>query len=178
GGTATDRVRGDLRERRGVPLPLRGQAGGDENLAARLDANVRAFVRADPGALDVAAEAQPEIPAGPARFGLSPAKVRDTDHLGCHREPGRIVTAVVAGGGAVLEGQSDVPGELVRLHEVAAPDLGRLEPELTRDQADRALHDKGAVRAPRSSVRGDRGLVGIGDLEVDRVVRQTVGPGQ
>src|SRR5207249_7284483 len=103
GGAATDRVRGGLGARRAVPLALGGQARRNEDLAARLDTDVRTLVRADPGAFDVAAEPEPEITPGPACFGLAPAKIRGADHLDGHREAGRIVAAVVAGRRAVLE---------------------------------------------------------------------------
>jgi hypothetical protein len=49
----------DLREDRGVPLPLGGQAGRDDDLAAGLDLHVAALVRPDAGALDVAATPMP-----------------------------------------------------------------------------------------------------------------------
>src|SRR5207245_7387638 len=117
GGAATDRVRGDLGERRTVALALGGQARRNEDLAAWLDTDVRALVRADPGAFDIAAEPEPEITPGPACLGLAPAKIRGADHLDGHREAGRIVAAVVAGRRAVLGREHHVPRKVVRRDE-------------------------------------------------------------
>src|SRR5207244_9066071 len=109
----------------------------DEDLAARLDTDVRALVRADPGAFDVAAEPEPEISPGPACLGLAPAKIHGADHLDGHREAGRIVAAVVASRRAVLEREPHVPRKVVGLDAGAAPHLGRLEPGRGRGPAER-----------------------------------------
>ena len=53
----------DLREDRVVALPLRGEAGVDVDLAGdRMDLDVAALIGAEAGALDVAGEAEAEIP--------------------------------------------------------------------------------------------------------------------
>ena len=50
-----------------MALPLGGEAGGDDDLAVGLDPDVRALVRPDPGALDVAGEPDADPAAlGPA----------------------------------------------------------------------------------------------------------------
>ena len=57
-------VGGDLRERREVALALGGEPGRDLHLAGGLDHDVRALVRADAGALDVAGQADADLAAG------------------------------------------------------------------------------------------------------------------
>ena len=66
----------DLRKDRLHALPLRAGAGGDVDLAGRIDAHRRAFERADAGALDIAADAEAEIAALFARRALALAKRR------------------------------------------------------------------------------------------------------
>src|SRR6266545_8231379 len=136
GGIAAERVGRDLRERRAMPLPLRGEPGGDQDLAARLDADVGALVGPDAGPLDVAADPEPEPASGRAPLGLRAPELRGADRRQRNLQTGRIVAAVVARGRAVLEREADVPGKLVRLDEVPAAYLGRLEAELTGDEAD------------------------------------------
>src|SRR6185436_11974718 len=101
-GIAAERIRGDLGERRLVALPMRGEASGDEHLAARLDADARAFIRSDARALDVAGDAEAEMAALGARDGLARAEVAVADHGQRHLEAGRVVAAVVAGRPTVL----------------------------------------------------------------------------
>ena len=60
-----------LREDRLHALPLRTGAGGDIDLAGRIDAHHGALERPDAGALDVAAEAEAEIAALRARLALA-----------------------------------------------------------------------------------------------------------
>ena len=173
---AAERVGGDLGERRAVPLPLRRQARRHQHLAARFDTDVRALVGTDAGALDVAAESEPEVATGAARLGLAATELAGPDHLERHRQTGRVVAAVVAGGAAVLEREPHVPRKLVGLDEVAPPHLRGLEPELARDQRDHALHHENAVRAAGAAIRGHDGFVRVGDFEFDRVILQPIWP--
>src|SRR5262249_60419302 len=64
----------DLREDRLHALPLRAGARRDVDLAGRIDPHQRALERSDPGALDIAADAEPEMAAGLARFRLALAE--------------------------------------------------------------------------------------------------------
>ena len=178
GGIAAERIRGDLGERRLVALPVRGEAGGDEDLAARLDADARAFIRPDARALDVAGDAEAEMAAVGARGGLARAEVAVADHGQRHVEAGRVVAAVVAGRPAVLEGEAHVPRELVGLDQVAAADLDRLDPQLARDEPDDALHHEGAVRPAGAAVRRHLHLVRVDHVELDVIVAEPVRPGE
>ena len=68
-----ERVGRDLRERRLVRLPLRRQAGRDQDLAGdRVDLDVGALVRPEAGAFDVAREPEPEVPALLPRLAPAP----------------------------------------------------------------------------------------------------------
>src|SRR5438132_10158401 len=78
---AAERVRRDLRERRRVSLALRREPRRNEHFPARLDADVRALVRTDAGALDVTPDAEPEISPGPARLILLAPKFFRADHV-------------------------------------------------------------------------------------------------
>jgi hypothetical protein len=66
----------------------------------------------------------------------------------------------------------------VRLDQVAAADLDGLEPQLPGDEADDPLHDEGALGPAGAAVGRDHGGVGVGHLELDRVVAEPVRAGE
>src|SRR5207237_1500874 len=150
---APQRLRRDLRERRLVALTLRGEAGRDGHAAARLDAHVRALVRSDAGALDIACDPQAEVASLVACGALPLAEFRNADALQRHLEPRRVVAAVVARRSAILERQAYVPRKLVRLDEIPSPHVARLQVKLARDAPDHPLHDERAVRPSGPTIR-------------------------
>ena len=161
-----------------MALALGRDAGGDEDVTARLDAHVGALVRADPRPFDVARDAETEVATVAVRFGLPLAEGRVADPLERQLEPARVVTAVVARRATVLEREADIPGHLVRLDQVTASHLDRLEPQFPGDEADDPLHDEGAVRPAGAAVGRDHRRVGVDHLELDRVVTEPVRPGE
>ena len=155
-------VGGDLRERREVALPLGGQAGRDLHLAGRLDDDVRALVRPDAGALDVAGEADADLAAvGPRRLGVCQRpSSQPTRSLSFCSDAGKS-PGVVDQRPAVLERQVVVVGHLVRGDEVAQPHLGAVEPEPVGDRVHRALHREDALRPAGAAVGRDDHGVGV-----------------
>ena len=137
-----------------------------------------ALVRADARALHVAGDAEPEVASFIARRRLVGAEIAGADHLQRHVEPGGIVAAVVAGGAAVLEGEAHIPRELVGLDEIASANLGGLEPQLARDEADHPFHGEGAVRAAGPAIGAHGDAVRVGHLELHVIVAQPVRPGE
>src|SRR6202007_2996621 len=89
-------VGNDLGEDRFHPLALRGGAGGKTDLARRIDPHSRPFERPDPGALDIAADAEPEISALSARLALTPTERRDAaDRIERLLQAAWVIAAVV-----------------------------------------------------------------------------------
>src|SRR5262249_45588740 len=112
---AAERLGGDLCEGRVMALTLRGQACGDQHAAARLHTDMRAFVRANAGALHVAPDSEAETTSLVSGLLLKRAERREARALECHLQPRRVVATVVASRPAVLKGEADVPRELIGL---------------------------------------------------------------
>ena len=112
-----------------MALTLAGNTGHREHSAARLDADVGALVRADPGPLDVRCEANAEVATLIPRGGLLGSKTAHIDDVLGQAEPGGVVAAVVASRRTVLKWQPHVPRELIWLDEIAAPHLSGIEPQ-------------------------------------------------
>src|SRR5258706_13719393 len=85
----------ELGEHRLHPLPLRGRAGGDDDLSRRTDANGYAFERPAPGALDVIAKSDADVAACVARFFPTRGELAPACRLERAGLTGRIVAAVV-----------------------------------------------------------------------------------
>src|SRR5262249_9504261 len=157
-------------ERRLVSLSLRGEAGRHVHGAAGLDAHVGPLVGADAGPFDVTRDAEPEVTPLGAGGALPLAKCAEADAIERHLESRGVIAAVVPCRAAVLKRESHVPRKLVRLDEIAPPDLARLEAQLARNPADHALHDERAVRSAGATVGRDHHLVRVPDLELHVVV--------
>ena len=144
----------DLREHGEVPLALRADAGRDAHLAARLDRDARAFVRADAGALDVADDADADVPALGAQPRLLVAhELLVADHLGRLLERRQVVAAVVDERRGVLEHDLVVVRETVGREQVAPADLDAVDPQLARREVEQPLASRrrragGRRRAP------------------------------
>src|SRR5439155_14878142 len=118
----------DLRDDRLHALALRSGAAGDVDLARRVDTDEGALERADPGAFDVAAEAEPEIPALGARFGLAAAEGLDpANRVERLLQRAGIIAAVVDDRLAVAIRDADPVRHLVGADHVAAAHFGRFE---------------------------------------------------
>ena len=66
----------------------------------------------------------------------------------------------------------------VRREEVATPDLGPIQPQLTGREVEETLHDEHALLSPGSPDRRHDRAVGEGDAELAVVVREIVGAEQ
>src|SRR4029453_19073031 len=144
---AAERVSGDLGEGGVVSLARGGQSRRYQHAAARLHSHMRALVRANARAFDVAPDPDAEVPSLGSGLRLARAERREVRSLEGHLQSGGGVAAVVARRPAVLEREADVPRELVGLDEVAPAHLGVLETERLGDEAEHALHHERAVRA-------------------------------
>ena len=113
-----EHVGGDLGEHRRVALALRGQPGRDLDLARGLDVHVGALVGADAGALDVAGEADPDLPSLARHLLAERRELVPADQVLELLQRRRVVAGVVLELAAVLEDQALVVGELVGLDEV------------------------------------------------------------
>ena len=172
---AAQHVGSDLGEHRGMALALRGQTGGDLDLAGGLDVDVGALVGADAGALDVAREADAD-PTSLGRHLLAEAReLVPPDQVLELRQRRGVVAGVVLELAAVLEDQALVEGELVGLDEVGRPHVGAVLAEGVGDGVHGALHDVAALRAPGSAVGRDHHGVRVEALEDDPVGTRLVG---
>ena len=167
----------DLGERGLVALALRRGARRQRDLAGGGDAHRRTLVRPEPRALDGIGEADADVAALLQGGGLPCGEVRIAGCL--EREPlaFRVVAAVVRDRPAVAEDDADFVGELLGLDEVAAAHLGPVEAHLGRDEIHHALHREHGLRAAGAAHGRARGLVGVGDDEIEIVGRQHVGSG-
>src|SRR4029077_13043896 len=78
------------------PLALRAGAGGDINFARTIDPHGRTFEGADPGSLDIKANAEPKISALSARLLLALTERRDpADSIERFLQRARVIAAVV-----------------------------------------------------------------------------------
>src|SRR5205814_8550964 len=103
----------DLGEDRLHALALRRGAAGDIELAGRFDAHQRALERPNSGALDVEADAEPEMTAFAPRRGLARTDGRNAaDRLQCQLQRARIAAAVVDDRLAIAIQQPDMVGHL------------------------------------------------------------------
>ncbi len=133
----------------------------------------------DPGAFDVAADAEAEIAAGGARLALMAAERLDAaDRVERLGEGARIIAAVVDDRLAVAIGDADPVRHLVGADHVAAADFGRLQAQGPRRQIDDPLHREGGFRAAGAAIGRVRHLVGDGDAARGGQVLDLVGAGQ
>ena len=174
-----------------MALSLRLRADRDCDLAGQVDADVRALPHgrtpaladgADPGRrrcaadLHVGREADAEQPSLLLRLLLLRAEALVADDLE------RAVERLLVVARVVLETAQDVVrgrvGEGVPRHEVHAPDLDRVEPELAGDEVDPALDEVGRLGPAGAAVGVDHARVRVDaeHLAVDR--REPVRTGQ
>ena len=143
-GLDAERVGDDLRERRRVALPVRAGAAVRDHPAAELDGDPR-LLELTAGALDVQRDA-----------GADDA-LRVAAALRLHQLGGEVHAALVVAR-VVRPAERRLVRE--RAHEVAAPQLERVEPELARRLVDGQLEEGRRLRAPGAAARPDRHLVG------------------
>ena len=174
-----------LGQRRANALADLDDAARDRRVTRRIDAHHRGLVpalavahrghdlrRAHPGELDVAGQAYADQPPVRALARLPLPESVIARALERALEPGRVAPAVqlVAAGAPVRE-------RLGR-DEVAAADLGRIEPEAPRRRVHEALHDEDALLLAERTVRAERDLVGDDRLDARAIVADVVRPGQ
>ena len=141
-------------------LPLAGDADVDEHHAARVDLDLRALERADARALDVGAHADADRPRATAASGLLPAPPRVVEPPQGLVEGGDVVAGVVDDGHAVPVGEPGRERHLVRPHEVAAPELRRVQPDAPRGAIEEAVEHERGLGAAGAAVGRVEGLVG------------------
>ena len=166
-----------------MPLAVAVGAGEDGDAAGRVDPHRRRLVepgprpeRADqprrrqPAALDPGREAEAAQPPAPRRLvppRLEAGVVRDLEQL----VERRVVVARI-----VDHRERRLVRELLRLHEVPAPDLDRVEPHLPRRLVDQPLELVGALRPPGAAIGVDRHGVGEDRPDVHVGERRPVRP--
>ena len=169
----------DLREDRFHALALRAGAGGDIDLAGRIDAHGGALERADAGALDVAAEAETEIATLRARLVLPRPERRDAaDAVERLLQGLWIVAAVVDDGLAVAIGNAETIRHLLVRDHVAQPHIGRIESEFAGDEVHCPLHRERGLRPSGAAIGSVRHLAGRDDARMDGEIVELVRPGQ
>src|SRR5207253_2995726 len=120
-------TRGDLRQRRGVRLPLRGDTDQDVDLPARIDANRGALEGAEARALRVAGNADTDRPrrTDGRHLPLAPVVVAERAQHALERR--RIIAWVVRHRDAVLVGEAGTVGHFRGADEIAAAHVGGIE---------------------------------------------------
>src|SRR5271169_3294509 len=108
-----------------MTLALCADAGRDADFAARLHLDLGALVRPDPGALDIAGDADTDAAALrlEARLLLF-AKLVVADEFQRAFQDGRVIAAVIGEPGEILVDDLVVVGKRVRRNEIAASNLG------------------------------------------------------
>ena len=118
-----------------MPLPLRADPGCDADLAVRLHLDLRAFVRPDAGALDIARDADTDVPALRAQFRLLVLdELCIADGIKSHIENRLVVAAIVFERFEILVDDFVLVGEGTRWNQLAPPDLGGIDIQLMRGQ--------------------------------------------
>jgi hypothetical protein len=164
-------IREHLGERGLVPLAVRRRAGCRADAAVALDRDLRMFPptgreergRADPAHFDVHRQAQADESS--LRFGRISFRLQALPV----RVPQREVQRLFVVARVVHRTHLGLEGELVRLDEVLAPQIGRVHVELPREHVHRALDEVARFRAARASIRVGRRLVRehFGDRHTD-----------
>src|SRR2546422_9041052 len=130
------------------------------DLAARIDANGRPLERAEPCPLGITPEPDPQALFGLRARLLPAAPVLVAEESQCAFEGRGKITRIVGDRDAVLVREARTVRHLVGAHQIAAPDVGRVEAEAPRTEVHEALHDEHRLRTPRRTVRRVRRLGG------------------
>src|SRR5439155_581453 len=124
-------------------------------------------------------EAEPEIPALGARFGLAAAEGLDpANRVERLLQRAGIIAAVVDDRLAVAIRDADPVRHLVGADHVAAAHFGRFETEGARHEVYRTFHREGGFRAAGAAIGRVRHLVGDGDPARGREILDLVRAGQ
>ena len=153
-----------------------GGAGEHRDLAGVGDAHDAGLERPAAGALDAVRDADADVAALRARFGLPLREVVPAGGLQHRRLRCRIVAAVVLHRRAGARLQRLGVGHLLGGDEIAPPHLGAVELQLARDAVHHPLHRERGLRIAGAADRGHRRLVGGGDDHVHVQRRHDVGP--
>ena len=167
-----------------MPLAVRMRADEDADLARLVDAHTRHLVAADLDAegvehrgvvrraLDVGADADPEIPAALAAAALSGAKVRVAENVE------RLLQGFAVTAAFDLGAHDGGVRMLVRGDHVPQPDVGRVQAEFGRGHVQQALHDQHRNRHADPAVHADGRFVGGDRAGLQVVSRNLVRAGQ
>src|SRR5262245_14199524 len=170
--------RADLGQRGLVRLPLGRHADEELDRPVRVDPDVGALERPDPGAFDIGRDPQPDWPVATPTLLLSLAPVAVVESVQ-HTVEGRgIVRGVVDDRDAIAIGQARPVRHLLGPHEVPATQGGRVHPDRARRAVEQAVHDERCLRSARAAIRGGAWLVRH-DVDGARpIVPYPVGPRQ
>ena len=149
----------DLGQRRRVALALGRHPDEDVHRAAGVHAHVRAFVRPQPRALQVAGDADAETADAIRTRHLERAVLVVPEELERLVERRRKVGGVVADRRAVLVFHPRPIRHLVGADEIPAPDLRGIEAELPCADVEHPLEDEGGFGTAGAPVGGAEGLV-------------------
>ena len=165
-----------LGQRRLDPLPHRGHARVDDDVAGGVHLDARVLPRPEPGLLQDAADPDPHVAPVAARGRLLGAQRRVVDGVEGLIE-GRAIVAAVVDRPLAERRPPDVVRHLRGRDEVAAAQLEGIDPELRGRDVEQTFPDERALEAAGTAVGPGRRLVGEHALGLGRVVRDPVGPG-
>ena len=169
----------DLGKDRFHALALRSGAAGDVDLAGGVDTHKRALERADPGALDVAANTEAEIAALAAHFCLTPSEGFDpADRVERLLQCAGIIAAVIDDRLAIAVRDAYPIWHLIGADHIAAAHLGGLQAQGARHEIYRTFHREGSFRAAGAAIGRIRHLVGDGNLSRSSQILDLVRAGQ
>ena len=148
------------------------------HVAGGLHADLDSLVGRDAGALDEEGDADAAQDALLAFRRLAPFHARIIERGQRLRQLCGVVAVPVDERGVALEDAARNPGAVLGPHQVAPPDLGRIQAQRTGDVVHGRFHDEVAVRLTRAAVGAhDRG-VGVDGLVLRVHRRNPVGAGQ
>ena len=168
---------GDLRQRRRVTLALRRHADVHVDLAARIDPDRRAFVRAEPGTLRVAGQADADAARAARRAPSGGGALAVVQERQRALEGRREIAGIVGDRDAVLVGQSGRYGMSAgrtKLRRRMSP----VEPEPPRADVHQALHHEHRLGPPGRAIPRVEGLGGDHARAGVAIVRTRYGPGR
>ena len=175
----------DLCQRRLKALPVRGGGEGRRHRPGGVNADRGGFrpgidrhpwrdgdPRSDPGQFRVGAEAD----AQPAP--LCPCPVLPRAETGQVGDLDGLFQAFHEAGVIPPDARADAEWEILWPHEVAPPDLGRVQPQLGRRHVDQPLHREDGHRPPDAAIGPGRRLGGADAAHATKVGGSPVGAGQ
>ena len=161
-----------------MALPLRRITGRHVHVAGGLDAHLDPLVRRDAGALDEEGDADAAEDPLLAFRRLAALHARIVERIERPGELRGIVAVAVDERGVALKDTARIPGAVLGSHQVAPPDLGRIETERAGDVVHGRFHDEVAMRLAGAPVGAHDRRVGVDGLVLRVHSRDPVGTRQ